>query len=170
MSIEGQRGSIPAGVYNGFSAPVRRSRPGAASRAGRILMGGVAAAAVLGAGFGLMAKPNERDTDGLMLRSDQVVQIEVGPGRVVEPAPIHTTAAPLQTLPPGTAVPAVVVARAAAPARSAPRPAPERADPELLPPPDVAPEPMDVELASAAENAGADAAELVLPPAFAVDE
>lgn len=126
MSIEGQRDPIPTGVYNGFSAPMRNLRRRTETRAGRILMGGLAAAGVLGVAFGLAAKPDVRSADGLDLRPDEIVQIEVGPGRAQTPS-ASVVAAPLQTLPQGVQAPVVVVARApAAPtARAAPAAATE---------------------------------------------
>src|SRR5688572_28141163 len=105
MSIEGQRGSIPAGVYNGFSAPARTLRRGADTPAGKILMAGVAAAGVLGVVFGLFAKPDLPDDDGLGLSADEVVKIEVGPGRAPVVPGGAMQAAPLQTLPAGASAP-----------------------------------------------------------------
>ncbi|MFC3079342.1 hypothetical protein ACFODL_14685 [Phenylobacterium terrae] len=155
MSIEGQRGPIPSGVYNGFSAPVRNLRRGAGSRAGKILMGGVAAAAVLGVAFGLFAKPDVADDDGLGLKPDEMVQIEVGPGRapVVPGGPVQP--APLQTLPPGADAPTVVVTRG---------PEPRAESTRREPPP---PEP-----AERAEEAAAPRIEpeSIPDPAFAADE
>lgn len=119
MSIEGQRGPISTGVYNGFSAPVWKLRNRAQTRAGRILMGGVAAAGVLGVVFGLAARPPTPDEDGMTLDPEAVVRIEVGPGRTPV-ASVAASGAPLQTLPDGVQTPVVVVARApAAPAPAA---------------------------------------------------
>lgn len=179
MSIEGQPGPIPTGVYNGFSAPVRRLRHGANSRAGKVLMAGVAAAGILGVGFGLFAKPDVPDDDGLRLKEGEIVQIEVGPGRapVVPGGPVQ--AAPLQTLPAGAAAPTVIVARGpetrAQPLRreavvDAPRIEP--AGEVFVPPVDARSEPAEPlrEPAFAAEDAGAEAEEIIIPPAEFADE
>lgn len=173
MSIEGQRGSIPSGVYNGFSAPVRTLRRGAGSRAGKVLMGGIAAAGLLGVAFGLFARPQTVDDDGLRLKPDEVVQIEVGPGRapVVPGGPVQT--APLQTLPAGAGAPTVVVARGPEPRaeparREAPPPSvesaedgagPRRLEAESIPGPSFA----DEEIVEEPD-------EIVIPPPDFADE
>lgn len=117
MSIEGRPGPLPSGVYNGFSAPDRTLRRGAGTPAGKVLMAGVAAACVLGVGFGLFAKPTLPDEDGMQLDPDAVVQIEVGPGRAPTLPSGVAGAAPLNTLPPGASAPTVVVTTAPAPSR-----------------------------------------------------
>lgn len=174
MSIEGQRGSIPAGVYNGFSSPVRTLRRGAAGPAGKILMAGVAAAGVLGVVFGLFAKPDVPDEDGLRLKANEVVQIEVGPGRApVVPGGIQ--AAPLQTLPAGASAPTIVVARGPEPRserREIEAPRVEPAGDIVVPPPIIRPaaaEPMP-EPAFAVDDVAEEAEEIVIPPAEFADE
>jgi hypothetical protein len=165
MSIEGQRGSIPTGVYNGFSAPVRTLRHGAVSRAGRILMGGVAAAGVLGVAFGFLAKPDVRDSEGLGLKADEMVQIEVGPGRAPIPSSAVAAGGPLQTLPAGTSVPTVVVTRGPEPRAE---PARREQPPKSAPAPDLeAAEPLP-EATFAANELGDEVEAIVIPPpAFA---
>jgi hypothetical protein len=131
MSIEGRPGPLPSGVYNGFSAPGRTLRGGAGTPAGKVLMAGVAAACVLGVGFGLFAKPAVTDEDGMQLDPDAVVQIEVGPGRAPVIPGVAANAAPMNTLPPGAGAPTVVVATAPAPSRAV-QSAPAAADASTL--------------------------------------
>jgi uncharacterized protein YecT (DUF1311 family) len=127
-------------TYNGFSG-ARQAAAGRGPRAprvgaGRWIAAGVAAAALLGVGVGVLTRQDMGDEPGLPERATTVASAEPGvPIEIaaVEPAPAPSRAAPLEVLPPD-------MARSAAERpviRVAPPPAPVARRPDVVAAPAV---------------------------------